>query len=333
MNALDLKALLTHPTPELLAAVGAALIFLLALGILALVRRLSDRKGRIVRERLDALALALPDAQPVDIVRRESLSEVPLLNQILERTRWAKHLGELIRQGRAPGNPGMYLLLSLLLGVCALYIALLFSAGPLFLLLGLCTALAPLFWLKRRKARRMARFQEQLPDALDLVARAMKAGNTFSGGLRMVADEFEDPIGEEFRTTMDEINFGVAVDQAMQNLLTRVDCDDLKFFVVSVNVQRETGGNLAEIIGGIAALVRERFKLLGRVRVLSAEGRISAYILIALPFIVTGVLFLLNPEYMTTLFDTEVGKRLIQGALASMLLGSLIIRRMIKIKV
>ncbi|WP_022662267.1 type II secretion system F family protein [Paucidesulfovibrio longus] len=333
MNGTETGNVLAHLTPELLAAVGGALVFLLALAAIVLVRRMSDRSGRAVRERLDALAMALPDAQPVDIVRRESMSEVPLLNRALERTRWARNVGELIRQGRAPGNPGMYILLSLLIGVCALYVSLVLSAGPLFLLLGLGAAFAPFAWLKRRKAKRMARFQEQLPDALDLVARAMKAGNTFSGGLRMVADEFEDPIGEEFRTTMDEINFGVAVEQAMLNLLARVDCDDLKFFVVSVNVQRETGGNLAEIIGGIAGLVRERFKLLGRVRVLSAEGRISAYILIALPFIVTGVLYLLNPEYMTTLFTTEVGKRLIQGALGSMLLGSLIIRRMIRIKV
>lgn len=333
-----LRVILPHLTPELIASVAASLVFLLALGGVALARRMSDHSGRAVRERLEALALALPDDQPQaqlsGIIRRRSMSDVPVLDKALSRTTWAHSLGELIRQGRAPGNQGMYILLALLLGVCGLYIGIFLTNGLLLTLL--CTVLpawTPFLWLKRRKAARMGRFQEQLPDALDLVARAMKAGNTFSGGLRMVADEFEDPIGEEFRTTMEEINFGVSVEQAMQNLLARVDCDDLKFFVVSVNVQRETGGNLAEIIGSIASLVRERFKLLGRVRVLSAEGRLSAYILIALPFIISGVLYLLNPDYMATLFTTDAGKTLIQAALVSMAFGAIAIRRMIKIKV
>lgn len=325
-------------TPEVAVPVLSALVLLLALGGMTLVRRMGDRSGRAVRERLDALAMALPDADPqdlsADIVRRSSMSDVPLLHSLLSRTHWAHTLGDLIHQGRSPANPGSYLLLCLLLGVCGLYVGLLLTDGVL--LLGVCVAgpaWMPFWWLRRRKAKRMGRFQEQLPEALDLVARAMKAGNTFAGGLRMVADEFDNPIGGEFRVTMEEINFGVSVEEAMQNLQNRVDCDDLKFFVVSVNVQRETGGNLAEIVGNIATLVRERFKLQGRVRVLSAEGRLSAWILLALPFLISGVLYLLNPEYMTTLFTTETGRTLIQGALVSMGLGVLVIRRMIKIKV
>ena len=321
-------------TPELLAAVSASVIFLVALGGIALARRMADRSGRAVRERLDALAMALPDAQPIDIVRRESMSEVPLLNRALSRTAWAGALGKLIRQAQAPGNQGTYLLLSALFGLTGLYLSAVLLEGPaLVVICTLAPAWLPFAWLKSKRRKRIARFQAQLPDALDLVARAMKAGHTFAGGLHMVVDEFDDPIGGEFRITQEEINFGMSVEQAMQNLMNRVECDDLKFFVVSVNVQRETGGNLAEIIGNIATLVRERFKLMGKVQVLAAEGKLSAYILLALPFIIAVVLYLINPEYMGMLFTTESGKRLMQLAAVIMTIGAVTIKRMIRIKV
>jgi len=188
-------------------------------------------------------------------------------------------------------------------------------------------------WLRRKWRKRMFKFQRGLPDALDLIARALQAGHAFSQGMRMVADEFGDPIGPEFEKTLDEINFGVAVDQALRNLTQRVSCPDLKFFVVSVNIQRETGGNLAEIVTNISGLVRERFKLKGRVKVLSAEGRLSAYVLIALPFAIAFVINLINPDYMGLLFETEQGKTLVMGALGTMFAGALVIRKLIRIKV
>ncbi len=179
----------------------------------------------------------------------------------------------------------------------------------------------------------MAKFQEQLPDALDLIARALKAGHAFSGGLRMVAEEFGDPVGTEFRKTLDEINFGVGVDQAMKNLARRVDCADLQFFVVSVIIQRETGGNLAEILEKIAALVRERFKLYGKVRTLAAEGKLSAIILIALPFLIAFYFFLIQPEYISLLFRDPIGIAMLAGASIMMVIGVLMMRKMIQIRV
>ena len=135
----------------------------------------------------------------------------------------------------------------------------------------------PFFILYRKKKKRVAKFESQLPDALDLIARALKAGHAFSTGMRMVANEFDDPLGTEFGRTIDEISFGMELDQALKNLLKRVDCNDLKFFVMSLILHREAGGNLAEILGNISRLIRERFRLMRKVRVLSAQGRMSAY--------------------------------------------------------
>ncbi|MDP3426567.1 MAG: type II secretion system F family protein, partial [Humidesulfovibrio sp.] len=173
----------------------------------------------------------------------------------------------------------------------------------------------------------------QLPDALDLIARALKAGNTFAGGMRMVADEFADPIGPEFAITLDEINYGMDTEKALHNLMERVDSLDLKFFVVSVNIQRETGGNLSEIIGNTAALIRERFKIHGRIRILSAEGRISAIVLLAMPFAAAAVLYVIKPDYMEQLVTEPLGQLMVKSALASMTVGYFIIRRLVNFKV
>ncbi|MBN2139818.1 MAG: type II secretion system F family protein [Desulfovibrionaceae bacterium] len=307
--------------------------FLLLSGLMDLLSGLAGRGQRRVRDRLGA-AIPSDFGPPADVRRRQSLSEVPWLNRFLARKAWARRLDLVIRQGRSPGASGVYVLLSGLLFLAAYYPVQAFF-GPCLAALGagLAAGAAPFVWLKRRKTKRMAAFERQLPEALDLMARALKAGHTFGGGMRMAADEYGDPLGPEFAATLDEINFGVDVGRAMENLVARVDCPDLKYFTVSVNIQRETGGNLAEIVGNIAQLIRERFRLQGRVRVLSAEGRLSAVILLALPFVVALALYLINAEYMRPLTQTAIGRGLLGSALASMSLGALAIKRLIKIKV
>jgi tight adherence protein B len=200
-------------------------------------------------------------------------------------------------------------------------------------ILALFLGVMPFLYLILLKQKRMAKFQEQLPDAMDLIARALKAGHAFSGGLAMVADEFSDPIGTEFRKTIDEINFGVGTDLAMKNLAHRVDCPDLQFFVVSVIIQRETGGNLAEILEKIASLVRERFKLYGKIRSLAAEGKLSAVILLILPPAIAVYLLLVQPEYIGLLFKDPLGIAMVVGAFIMMLIGTYVMKRMIEIKV
>lgn len=179
----------------------------------------------------------------------------------------------------------------------------------------------------------MHKFQIQLPEALDLIARSLKAGHAFSSGLKIAADEFDDPLGVEFTKTLSETNFGISVTEALKNLSVRVDCADLKYFVVSVIIQQETGGNLAEILENASYLIRERFKLQGTIRALSAEGRLSAVILIVLPVALAFVLYLLNPSYIGLLITEPLGKKMVAFALLLMMLGTLAIGKMIKIKV
>lgn len=318
----------------IIAVASVVIVFLLVMGIGSLMQSGSDKAQRKVKNRLKAMAMAGVDSGAVDLVLRESaLSNVPFFNRLLESMRWTSKLSLLLYQAEAKGSPGVYLLLCALLAVIGFYAGTFSERLWVSLSAGGLLGYLPIWRLQSKKRQRMGKFQQQLPEALDLMARALKAGHTFGGGMRMVADEFEAPIGPEFGKTLDEINYGMNVDRALSNLQTRVDCEDLKFFVVSVNIQRETGGNLAEIIAKIATLVRERFALYGKIRVLSAEGRVSAYILVALPFIITGILYLINPDYVSLLFERELGKSMLWSAAGSMVLGGLVIRKIITIKV
>ena len=319
--------------PKIPITAGVAVVlFLLVSGVLNLARSLANKDAARVKGRLQALAMTDATARTINLVRREELSDVPWLNRMLGRWAWVGDLGRLIRQGEAKGTPGMYIILSLLLA-CIGFLVGKFSVGGLSYLTVPLFADLPFRYLRRKRNKRMEVFQKQLPDALDLIARALKAGHTFGGGMRLAADEFPPPMGKELAKTLDEVNFGMDVGRAMENLIRRVECTDLKFFVVAVNIQRETGGNLAEIVSNIAGLVRERYVLFGKVRVLSAEGRLTAWILLALPIIIACVLYIINADYMGKLLFSEFGHKLLIGAACSMTVGTLIILRMIKIKV
>ncbi|MBC15684.1 MAG: type II secretion protein F [Desulfovibrio sp.] len=320
----------------LLVAAGVAVVaFFLVMSIGALLRAGKDEADSKVKERLRQFALTEVESDSIDLILKHgSMSQVSWFNRLLEKLRFASNLEDTIKKGDSKGSAGIYLLLCALLALIGLYVGI-FLASRIwvgFVLAGMFGYI-PVMYLNRRKDKRMDRFQKQLPDALDLMTRALKAGHTFGGSMRMVADEMDDPIGSEFRITLEEINFGMDVDRALANLQKRVDVDDLKFFIVSVNIQRETGGNLSEIISNIARLVRERFVLFGKIRILSAEGRISALLLSALPFLITAVLYFINPDYMSLLWTTEVGQAMAWGAVMSMVLGTIVMRRMVKIKV
>jgi tight adherence protein B len=193
--------------------------------------------------------------------------------------------------------------------------------------------LMPLLYVSYKKHQRVQKFLRQLPEALDLIARALRAGHTFQVGLKMVGEEFADPMGTEFDKIIAEINFGAGVPEALKNLARRVDCPDLHFFVVAILIQRETGGNLAEIAENIAQLIRKRFELQDRVRALAAEGKLSAIILFALPFFLALGLSIMNPQYIGLLFTDPLGIRMLGGAAVIMAIGALVIKKMIHIKV
>ncbi len=320
----------------LIIALGCTfVVFILVMGISALLRSGRDEADARVKNRLRQFAMNEMESESLDLLlKRSSMSEVPWFNRALGKLRFASNLEIIIRQADAKGTAGIYLLCCALLGIIGMFGGY-FLSSNILIALGMAAGLGytPIWYLSRLKTQRMDRFQQQLPEALELMSRALKSGHTFSGGMRMVADEFDAPIGVEFGATMDEINFGMDVDRALANLQARVDVTDLKFFIVSVNIQRETGGNLAEIISNIARLVRERFTLFGKIRVLSAEGRISALLLSALPFGITLVLYFLNPDYISLLWTTETGQTMAWGAIISMVIGIIVMRRMVKIQV
>ncbi len=273
-------------------------------------------------------------AVQLDIIRKDLLSDIPWLNEILKTAKRMQPLRVLHQQADCRLPLGVFVLATPLLAMGMLVFALSMHQTLMFALVA-AAALGALpygylYWLK---VQRLALFERQLPEALELVSRALRAGHAFSVGLKLVGDEAADPIGKEFRRVFDEVSMGVALPQALQNMTERVDCVDVRFFVTSVLVQRETGGNLAEIIDSLATLIRKRFELQLRVKALSAEGRMSAIVLFGLPLIVGLLLFKMNPEYMGLLFTDPMGQNLATVGSIMMVLGAAVMKRMVSIKV
>jgi tight adherence protein B len=300
-------------------------VFLSVAGISLIYLALHDPEQQRVRRHLHDPPFVSRRSLIINITRRQVLSDVPWLNRRLSAWPYMLILARFIEQANSPYRLSTFLILSLVLCVAGLL--------TLGLAGGLGLGLMPLVGLYLQKQRRLRRFEHQLPDALDLVARALKAGHTFKVGMKMVGDEFSDPIGTEFSKAVDEINFGNSIQEALGHFAARIDCLDLRFFVTAVMVQRETGGNLAEIIDKASRLIRQRFELLGRIRVLSGEGKISAMILLALPFLIGGATYLFNRDYLLVLITDPLGKWLLMLACVLVVLGSLIIVRMVRIKI
>ncbi len=191
----------------------------------------------------------------------------------------------------------------------------------------------PFLVLNIKRGRRLRTFEEQFPEALDLIARALKAGHAFATGLKMVADEMPEPVGPEFRKTFDEQNFGLPLKDALENLTHRVPLIDVRFFATAVLIQRETGGNLSEILENLAHVVRERFKILRQVRVYTAHGRLTGYVLLALPAVLCIALSFINPDHMNLLFREPMGQTLLMIAATMQFIGYMWIRQVVKIEV
>src|SRR5262249_54416877 len=273
---------------NVLIALGIfATILVFLQGCAALHRAMAPRGKDRAIERLQKWSTSGSIAQ-LDIVRKESFSDIPWLHELLATMRRFQPLRVLHRQADCRVPLGTFVLATPLFALLGVFGSMWILHFPFVLALVPAALLgaAPsgyLYWLK---IQRMKRFDQQLPEALELVSRALKAGHAFSVGLKLVGEEAADPIGIEFRRVFDEVSLGVALPQALQNMTDRLESVDLRFFVTSVLVQRETGGNLAEIIDSLAGLIRKRFELQLKVRALSAEGRFSGIILFCLPIIV-----------------------------------------------
>ncbi len=317
--------------------IGIAIFITLVLfieGSLVAVRAIYNPERKRLRRRLERLSSEQSGSLPIDIVRKRVLSEVPWLNALLSRTPGMESLGLILEQAGSRYSLGLFLSLSVLLALLGLLLGSLTRYNIIWQGLGavVCGA-APFLYVSYQKQQRQRKFQRQLPEALDLIARALRAGHTFQVGLKMVGEEFADPMGAEFDKTLAEINFGAGVADALKNLARRVDCADLHFFVIAILIQRETGGNLAEIAENIANLIRKRFELQDRVRALAAEGKLSAIILFALPFFLALALSVVNPKYLGVLFTDPIGRWMVGMAAVIMVIGALVIKKMIHIRV
>ncbi len=191
----------------------------------------------------------------------------------------------------------------------------------------------PLVWLVFRRKRRLKKFAKQLPDALELMSRALRAGHSLAAGFNLVSSEMAAPISVEFQRVYEEQNLGISLDDALKNLVDRVPNLDLKFFSTAIILQRQTGGDLAEILDKIGSLVRERFQIWGQVQALTGEGRLSGIVLLALPPALFAAVYYLNPDYVMVLFTDPMGKKMLAGGVVMQLLGALVIRKIVNIKV
>lgn len=268
------------------------------------------------------------------ILKKEVFSEVPFIDRMLRTLPGVGRLQLMINQANVQYPLGFFILLGLVLSSLGFLLCLALSKNVLISMpVGIIACCLPLLYVKFKKIKRMAKFEKQLPEALDLIARALRAGHAFTSGMKLAADEFEDPLGPYFSETLDEINFGLSVADALKNLTYRVDCPDVRFFVVSVILQRQTGGNLAEIIEGLAHLIRERFKFRGKVQTLTAEGRLTGKILVAVPIVLFIALLIINPKYGGVLISDPIGKLLATVAICLMVIAHLVIKRLVKLDV
>ena len=267
------------------------------------------------------------------LVRDELMSGVPWLHRLMLRWSWSSKLQDYLVQAGMTARPGKIVLMSFILAVGGLLGASYFfphfyTALP-FALVGAIPITVVVF--KRR--RRLRRFEEIFPEALDLLGRAVRAGHAFTTGLEMIAKECAEPLAGEFRTAFEEQNFGLPLRDALLNLTERVPIVDVRFFVTALMIQKETGGNLAEILDGLARVIRDRFRIYRDVQVRTAQGRLTAGILICLPIAMLGILGLLNPHYVGVLFTDPAGPKLLIVAAVLQVIGSAILWKIIHFEV
>lgn len=288
---------------------------------------------RIVR-RLRSMSAGSGGNEQTSILKQRLLSDVPAMERLLLQIPRIHQIDRLLQQSGMNWSVAFLLGASALTGLGVFLAAALLNQLPtVCFILGAASATLPSIYAVRARHTRLLKMEQQLPEALDLIGRALRAGHALQNGLKMVGDEMAEPISGEFRITSDEVNFGVAMQDALINLTARVPSTDLRYFVIAVLIQRETGGNLTELLDNISTIIRGRLKLLGTVRVLSAEGRMSAWILSLLPFVLAGVINLLNPDFLVPLWSDPMGLNMMGAAGVMMVLGIFWMWRIIKIRV
>jgi tight adherence protein B len=268
------------------------------------------------------------------ILKEQHVGPLPALDRIVSGSRRGSAIALWLEQSGAKTSVSTIVLMGaavgLVLGIVGNSLARAAWAFPVGFALGFGL---PFLVLKVKRTRRLRAFEEQFPEGLDLISRALKAGHAFATGLKMVADEMPEPVGPEFKKTFDEQNFGLPLKDALENLTHRVPSLDVRFFATAVLIQRDTGGNLSEILENLAHVVRERFKILRQVRVYTAHGRFTGWVLMALPAFLGVALMFINPDHMNLLFRERMGQMMLMGGLVMQVIGYVWIKQVIKIEV
>ncbi len=317
-------------------ALLALAVFLLVAVVgwaLATSMRVHAEDARVIERRL-GVSVGTPRHAASTVFKDERLSSIPLLDAVLGRLPFIESLARTIRQAGLRRRAGEVLLYVPLLGCIGFLLALVLNGRlSIALIVGVATASLPIVLLHRMKRTRALKFAEQLPDALDLIRAALQAGHGFGTALTVVANEFPDPLAQEFHDVAEEMRLGLPLRDALNGMKERIDDPDLPMLIIGVLIADESGGNLGEVLGNIGHTVRERFKISRDVRVFTAQGRMSGTVLTALPFIVGTTMYWLNPVYFNPMIATPLGNWLLAYALVSIVVGHFVIRRLVTVEV
>ena len=292
-------------------------------------------QARLLRDRLSKTEE--PTEQPLPeaaVVRDEMLSRIPAFDAVLRRSERVSLLQKMLEQGNVHIRAGNFLMWCV---VGAAVLGLVFFVAGGNLIFGWAGAIlgffVPYAYASHRRQKRFQRFEEKFPEAIDTLARAVRAGHAFTTALEMIANEVAEPVAGEFRQLYEEQKFGLPVRDALINLADRIPLVDVKFFVTAVMLQRETGGNLAEILDNLSYVIQERFKILRQVRVHTAQGRLTMVLLMAMPPTIVVVMLTINPGFIRPLFTDPIGHALIVAGITLQTMGYFFIRRIIRIQV
>jgi len=319
----------------------ALLVFLAAgLGVISIaflletvreVKRRSDFKRQLkgVTRSSDPMARG-----PDSLFRESKISEIAWLEPVLQALPQISDLRLLLEQADIGWSAGTFLALTIGMGFSTGTSVYVLTGNVLYFVAAAAIgAFGPLAYVRRKKRRRVEAFEEGFPEAIDLLARSIRAGHAFATGLKVVAEEAQDPVASEFRHVFEEQKFGLPLEESLLGLGDRIDLVDIRIFVTAILVQRDVGGNLAEILDKISYTIRERFMIQRQIRVYTAQGRMTGYLLAALPIIMGFLIWMLNQEYMSILFTEPVGRLLIAAAVILQIIGFFVIRRIVDIEI
>jgi tight adherence protein B len=322
-----------------MALLLSIMTFLIVVAIIALIWMFvgTDANQEVVRRRMESVRKAEQRGDVslnLKLVRDEMLSSVPALHRLMMQWTWSSRLRDFVAQAGMKTKPAKLLMTSAVMGLGSYLITkMMYPQFPIALLAAILATILPFSVVAFKRRRRLRKFEEHFPEALDLLGRAVRAGHAFTTGLEMIGKESSEPVAGEFRATFEEQNFGLPLRDALLNMTERIPLVDVRFFVTALLIQKETGGNLAEILDGLARVIRDRFRIYREVKTRTAQGRLTAAILISLPPLMMLMLEIINPHYVRILFEDPAGPMVLAIAGTMQLVGSMLLWKIIHFEV